>query len=329
MTLSRRALLLSSLAVSAAPAARAQAPAVRVGTLRYGSVAWELDVMRTHGLDSAAGFTLAPAEFAAAQAAQVALQAGAVDVILQDWLWVSRQRASGADWTFVPTSSAVGAVMTPGDSPIRSIADLPGKRLGIAGSPIDKSWLLLRAFASKQFGLDLDHQVEKSFATPPLLAEQLRAGQLDAALTYWPYAARAEAAGMRPVLTVADAVTGLGIAPGLPFTGWVFSQAWAQRLGPAAEGFFHASQQARTILLQSDAEWTRIAPLTGAASPAELDRLKAWYREGVPGVWDFDGQTAAARLYDILAGIGGAALVGDATHLSPGTFWEAGQSRPG
>jgi len=139
----RRALLFTSL-IAALPlgAARpaAAAPAIRVGTLRFGSVAWELDVMRTHGLDTAAGVMVEPVEFAAAQATQVALQAGRVDMIVQDWLWVSRQRASGADWTLSPTSGALGAVMAPPASPVQAVADLRGRRLGIAGSPLDKSW---------------------------------------------------------------------------------------------------------------------------------------------------------------------------------------------
>ena len=52
-----------------------------------------------------------PVEFAATQATQVALQAGRVDAATQDWLWVARQRASGADYTCAPSSAAVGAVM--------------------------------------------------------------------------------------------------------------------------------------------------------------------------------------------------------------------------
>jgi NitT/TauT family transport system substrate-binding protein len=329
MTISRRSLLLSPL-LAAAPVMPARAgSAIRVGTLRYGTVGWELDVMRTHGFDTDAGVTVAPVEFAAAQATQVALQAGGVDVIFIDWLWVSRQRGSGADWTFAPGSSAVGAVVAPVDSPIRSVTDLTGRRLGIAGSPLDKSWLLLRAYTSKQFGLDLDAQVEKTFGPPPLLAEQLRAGRLDAVLTYWPFVARAEAAGMRRVVTVDDAITGLGIPAGLPFVGWTFSRDWAASNRPAVQAFLAASSRARTLLGASDAEWDRIAPITGAANPAELSQLKAWYRRGIPGAWGRPEQDAAARLYDILAAIGGPALVGAAPHLFPGTFWQAADVPPG
>lgn len=298
------------------------ASAVRVGVLRFGTVAWELDVVRAHGLDRAAGVAVEPVEFAASQATQVALQAGHVDAATQDWLWVARQRASGADYACAPSSAAVGAVVAPQASPVRGLADLDGRRLGIAGSPLDKSWLILRAHARKSLGLDLDARARKNFGPPPLLAEQLAAGRLDAALTYWPFVARAEAGGMRRVVGVEEAVRGLGIAETVPFVGYAFSEGWAARNRAALDGFLAASRRARAILAERDEEWQRIAPLTGAAGTAELHRLRDAYRAGVLPRWGGAERAATARLYDVLAEIGGPALVGPATRLPPGTFWE-------
>lgn len=321
MNLKRRALL--ALPALAAWPARAASP-VRVATLRYGSVAWELDVMRQHGLDRANNVAVEPVELATAQATQVALQAGRVDMIVQDWLWVSRQRASGADWTLSPTSGALGAVMVPAGSPIAGVPDLQGKRLGVAGSPLDKSWLLLRAHARRAHRLDLQAATTQTFGPPPLLAEQLGAGRLDAVLTYWPFAARAEAAGQRRLLAMEEVVAALGVGgdggPRIPFLGWVFGDGFAGRAPDALRGFLAASGQARAILTQSDAEWERIAPLTGTSGPDELARLRDWHRRGAGTAWDLRG---TAQLYDVLAAIGGAALVGPATTLAPGTFWQA------
>jgi NitT/TauT family transport system substrate-binding protein len=317
----RRAVLLALLSAPIAfRIARAAAP-IRIGVLRFGTVSWELDVIRRHGLDQAQGISLEPVEFAAAQATQVALQAGAVDMVALDWLWVSRQRSDGADWSFVPFSNAVGGLVVPATSPIRSVADLPGRKLGIAGSPLDKSWLILRAYAQRRHGIDLDTAVEKSFGAPPLLAEQLKAGRLDAMLTFWPFAARAEAAGMRSILAIDAAVSALGIAGTVPFIGYVFSQKWADRNRAAVEGFLAALAKARAILATDDAEWQTLAPLTGAAGDAELQRLKSWYRRGIPVHWGRAEQDAAAQLFQVLAEIGGPALVGPATSIAPGTFW--------
>src|SRR5689334_18769409 len=127
----RRALLGAGIAVAAGPVIAAS-PVMRVGVLRFGTVSWEIDVIRHRGLDAAAGITVEPIELAAAQAAQVALQAGQVDAIVVDWLWVARQRATGADWTLVPFSEAVGALIVPNASPIRDVPDLAGRALGVA-----------------------------------------------------------------------------------------------------------------------------------------------------------------------------------------------------
>ena len=323
----RRTLLLAPLALALGyhPAATAAttAAAIRIGTLRFGSVAWELDVMRTHGLDAMAGLAIEAVEFASSQAPQVALQAGRVDVIVQDWLFVSRQRAMGADWTLSPTSAALGAVIAPAGSPVIGLGDLPGRRLGIAGSPLDKSWLLLRAHAARNLGIDLDATCDKTFGPPPLLAELAAAGRLDAVLTYWPFASRAEATGAeatgaRRVLAMESVVVALGAPPGVPFVGWVFADSFARRSPEAVQGLVSASASARAILATSDAEWDRIASLTGATGGDELVRLRDWYRRGVRASWPLDG---IPPLYDLLAQTGGPGLVGSALHLSPGTLW--------
>ncbi|HEX3501518.1 MAG TPA: PhnD/SsuA/transferrin family substrate-binding protein [Stellaceae bacterium] len=301
-------------------AGAAEPPVVRIGILQFGSVAWQLDIIRRHGLAEAEGVAIEPVILAANQATLVALQAGSVDVIVSDLLWVARQRASGADWSFRPYSTALGAVEVTAASPIRSLADLPGHRLGIAGTSLDKSWLLLRLLSRKEDGRDLDDIVEKSFGAPPLLAEQLAAGRLDAVLTYWQFAARLEARGARRLLGMGEAVRALGIAEPVPLVGYVLSTGWARQHAAACAAFFRACRRAEEILRRSDEEWQVIAPLTGAADAAELERLRAAYREGIPRGDETAMRAAAADLYDLLAGIGGETLVGPSRTLPPGTF---------
>ena len=303
-----------------AGAATAGEPTIRVGSLRYGTLSWQLDVIAKHGLDQEEGIRVEPLELAATPAAQLALQAGRVDLIVSDWLWVSRQRAEGGDLTFIPFSSAIGALIVPSASPIRDVAGLVGHRLGIAGSAIDKSWLVLRLYGHTQLGLDLDAQVQKSFGAPPLLSQELAAGRLDAVLTYWPFAAKLEAGGMRRLLSVGDALAALELPRDLPLTGYVVSTPWAMQNPAALDGFIGASQAANKILAASDAEWERIAPLTGAANTTELIRLREAYRDGIPRHWGAAERDAAARLYRLLAGIGGTTLVGSSPDLAPGTF---------
>ncbi len=123
---------------------------VRVGTLKFGTVNWELDVMARHGLDHAHGFTLKTVDFAGKDGADIALQGGAVDIILTDWLWVAKRRAMGGDFTFAPHSHVTGGLMVEKHAGIATLADLKGKKLGIGGGPADKSWIILRAYAQKK-----------------------------------------------------------------------------------------------------------------------------------------------------------------------------------
>jgi len=301
-------------------AAAAAEPTIRIGSLRYGTLSWQLDVIANHGLDSKHGIRVEPLELAATPAAQLALQAGRVDLIVSDWLWVARQRAEGGDLTFIPFSKAIGALIVPEASPLHDVAGLAGQRLGVAGSAIDKSWLVLRLYASSQLGLDLDAQVRKSFGAPPLLSQELVAGRLDAVLTYWPFAAKLEAKGMRRLLSVGEALAALGIAPDLPLTGYVVSSRWAMDYQAVLDGFVAASRAADAILAASDTEWEQIAPLTGAADTAELVNLRDTYRDGIPRRWGATEREAAARLYKLLAEIGGTTLVGASPELAAGTF---------
>jgi NitT/TauT family transport system substrate-binding protein len=304
-----------------APAWAAERPTLTIGVLKFGTATWEMDTIRHNRLDEAAGFTLKLVELASNQATQVALQAKGVDMILSDWLWVARQRASGEPLSFIPHSAAVGTLMVPAGSPIASVADLRGKRIGVAGSPIDKSWLLLKAYARDRHGLDLDADAKPAFAAPPLLNQKIASGELDAALNYWHFAARLEAQGMRPLISVEEVMRGLGATASVPAVGYTFRQDWAEANPALLAGFVAASHLAKELLATSDAAWERLKPLMQAEDDATWALLRDRYRTGIPKHWGDAERAEATRLYALLAKLGGRQLVGDSSTLPDGTFW--------
>lgn len=316
-----RGLLAVIFCVLATTALAADRTPVRVGVLKFGTVNWELDVVRTHGLARAEGVDIEVVPLASKSATHVALQGGAVDVIVSDWVWVSRQRAEGAGYTFVPYSVALGALVVHPAAGVEDLADLAGKRLGVAGGPVDKSWLLLRAYSKQVTGRDLKAMVEPNFVAPPLLNELMLGGDLPAVLNFWHYAARLEAAGMRRLLGVQDILRGLGVSQPVPMIGWVFDEAWAEANRDAIAGFLRASSAAKRMLLEQDAEWNRIRPLTKAPDEATLSALRDAYRAGVPRRFGEAERTAAAQVFQLMAREGGRDLVGRSRELSPGTFW--------
>ncbi len=298
-----------------------QAQPIRIGALKFGSVAWELDVIAHHGLDRKHGFSLDIVPLAGTQALKVALQAGGVDVILSDWLWVSRIRQTGSDVTFAPYGAWAGALMVPAASKVRTLGALAGLRLGVAGGPINKNWLLLQAMAAKEDGLHLADETDVVFAAPPLLRMEMQTGRLDAVLTYWQDAAMLQTAGFRRVIDTAEVARHLGVPRQVPFLGYVFSSAWAELHRHSLVSFLAASREAKAILRRSDDEWERLALLTRTEDAAQLHAVRDAYRRGLLDHWGEDERRAAEALFGILAGVGGTPLTGGQTRLAPGTFW--------
>ncbi|MEM9439709.1 MAG: ABC transporter substrate-binding protein [Pseudomonadota bacterium] len=293
---------------------------LRLGVLGFGTVNWELDVIKTNGLDEERSFSLAVEGYAGGQATKVALQGGAVDGIVSDWLWVSRQRSEGENYVFIPYSHTVGALMTPPKSDIGSLQDLAGKKIGVAGGALDKSWLLIQAVAKERYGMDLASEVEAVFGAPPLLNEKIETGELDAVLNFWHFCARLEAKGYNRLLGINDAIKELGVGSDVPQLGYVFPEDFANENPELIEAFADASRAAKG-LLQTDEEWERIRELTKAKDDATLSALKTRFQEGIPLSWGEIERTDAGSLYELLAELGGEDLVGSSPTLMPGTFW--------
>lgn len=185
--LARKAVVCVCLMLLATTPHAASLPLVRASILQFGTVHWELAAMVEQGLDRAHGFELAIDTRANLSATRLALTANQADVIVGDWLWAVKRHASGSPKLFLPYSSSIGSLIVRDDSAIEDITELTGKRIGVAGGPDSKGWILLQAAAREQ-GVDLSlDQVQ--FAAPPLLNQALRRGQIDAVLTYWHYGA--------------------------------------------------------------------------------------------------------------------------------------------
>ena len=301
----------------------ALAGTIQIGVLKFGTVSWELDTIERNGLDQAEGLDLQIVELASTAATTVALQAEDVDVIVTDWLWVTRQRAKGARFTFVPYSTSVGALMVPPDSSLATLADLQGKKLGIAGGPVDKSWLVVRAAAAQRHGIELDQAVEKVFAAPPLVNEEILSGRLDGVINYWNFVAQLEARGFKKLVDIEEAMRDLGIRSRVPLLGYVFDETWAEAHKEEVLALVRASRKAKDLLAQSDAEWEHLRPLMKTPDEATFVALRDGFRKGIPDSWGDAERADAVRLFAVMAKLGGEELVGGSTELQPGTFWPA------
>jgi NitT/TauT family transport system substrate-binding protein len=293
---------------------------IRLAVQRTGTLAWELDVIRTHGLDRKLDIAIESIELASTEAGKIALKGGSADLMLSDWLWVARERSLGDNLVFYPSSSTLGAVMVPAQSPIRAIIDLRGKKLAVAGGPLDKSWLLLQALARRE-GVDLKKQATVVYGAPPLLSEKALQGEIDATLTFWNFCADLESKGYRRAIAMDDVIKGLGTRGPVALVGYTFDGTWAARNRSTVERFLAAIRQAKDVLASSEAEWRRLAPRIGATNAKALAIYRQRYGEGVVRRPLAEDEADARALYLVLAEIGGAELVGPARELPAGTFY--------
>jgi len=294
---------------------------IKLAVLKYGTVNWELNVIKEHKLDEKYNIDIDVTYLTNKNASAIALMSNAVDMIVTDWVWVSRQRDKGKDFSLIPYSTAAGAIMVPQSSTINNVEDLKNAQIGIAGGSIDKSWILIRAYTMKVHGYDLAKYIEAAYAAPPLINGMASNGELDGALNYWNYTARLKALNFKNIISVEEILPEIGIGDSLPLIGYVFSEKWAKNNEEAIEGFIAASNEARDILKNNDAEWERIKKITGAKNTETLIALRDGFREGIPEENFLSYKSSIEKAFKILAEIGGKDLVGNNKQLSDGVIW--------
>lgn len=303
------------------PALAQDMPTIRAATLQIGTVNWELETIIDQGFDEANGFNLEVQGYADNGATRVAVEGGEADMAVADWIWVARQRAAGKDYTFIPYSKAVGGVLVPEDSEAQSLQDLAGGKVGIAGGPLDKSWLILRAYAEQEYGLDLKAETEQVFGAPPLIFKTGLSGDLDGAINFWHFLAKMKAAGMRELISVEEAGTALGLNTDTPLLGYFMKDSFLEKHPGLAQQFYEASRAAKTYLSENESAWTDIRPMMNAQSDAQFEQLRSDWIAGIParGPIDIEG---ANKMLALMNDLGGEDLVGEATEIPGGLFAE-------
>lgn len=325
----RRTLLLGSMALASAGPInplRAQTTTApfKVGAVKFGSVNWLMETIKAEAIDTKLGLDLASVELSNNQAGPISLLSGGSDMIVSDWTWALRQRGMGEALKFAPYSSTLGGLVVPAASPIKSLTDLAGKRIGVAGSGIDKSWLLLQAYARKKLNFDIATKATVQFGAAPLLSEQVRDGSLDACLNFWTQNVRLSTLGFRQVIGMNEVMAQLEIAPIPAFVGFVWKEQTETAKQPQLLAFLNAATQANAILAGSDpkadAAWARIKPLMKAASDAEATALRAAYTSGIAGSWSSADMKSAEKIMSLLIEAGDTEFVGAGTKFDPKLF---------
>lgn len=257
-------------------------PRLSLSVLQFGTAHWELDHLQRRGLDRANGYRLDLRPVANLPASRLAVTSGSVNGAVADLLWAQARFKAGTPYLYVPFSAQIGDIVVAADSDVHVVEDLVGKRIGVAGGPDSKGWVLLNQVANQK-GIDLASQTEVQYGAPPLLSQALKRGQVDVIVTYWHFAARLKGeGGWRSALAMEDLLAALDLGSKLPVLGYVFPADWARDNAGLVNGFARSLQQAKHQLADSPDHWKALRRLMNAPDDAVFDALREGFVAGNP-----------------------------------------------
>lgn len=294
---------------------------LRIGVLAFGTVNWELDVLKHHNLDKKYGFDLDVVELASKNAQLVSLQSKDVNMIVNDWIWVNTQKAKGKNFSFYPYSKATGTLLVNENSNINTLLDLKGKHLGIAGGVYDKTWLLFRAYSKSKYDIDLKDIVNPLFASAPILYKKMQDDSLQAAINFWHFNAKLESKNIKALIEISEILKELDIQKDVSFVGWTFDTKFANENKDLINAFLKASKESKEILKNSDEEWNRIKEQMSVKNDKEFEALKNGYKKGIIEEFDEESINDLQKVFKILLKEGGEKFVEDSTSLDNSIFW--------
>lgn len=181
---------------------------VRVGDLAQSLNEIGSTAMVNQGIDKKYGIAVEYRAYPTLDGLFTAIRGKAVDVGFAGWTAIAQFRSKGFPVTTVfPVGRGVTVdVIVPTGSPIKSIADLKGKKVGSFAGAAGTATVLFRVIASKFYGFDPGKTGEMMFAGPGLLPALLDKGEIDAAVLFDPLAAKLEGSGKyRSIGNLADA----------------------------------------------------------------------------------------------------------------------------
>lgn len=249
------------LAFTAAASQAADAPMGDGGTIKLmvspaGTMSIPPYIIQKFGLDKKYGFKLEAVPYIDGKSATAALQSKSTDMVVFDWLTSARVSQAGINIVGIaPFLTYVNSVLVPVNSPIKTLEDLKGKRLGVE-SKTSFDWNMMSAGAKQLYGMDLGKEATIQEAAPPLLRGSMDQGQLDATEMWNSLAADMVASGKyRTLVSIRSITEKMGI-PTAPFLFYGMRADYAKDHPANARAFVAAYQDVVDIMKTNDDIWT-------------------------------------------------------------------------
>lgn len=269
-----------------------------------GSPRWIMDTIKRYRLDMKHGFRLQVELIGDRvrhdlQSTEAALAGDHVDFIDTDWISVARCRARGLPVAAVfPYGAIMGGLVAADESGIQNLADIRGRRIGVVRR-LDKNWAVLRAVCIKRLGFDprAEASVWEAGSKTALL-DQLKAGDVDAAVLYWHLIPGLVVSGrFHQVCDILDLLPQLGVGA-LPTTFFTFRDEFIERRPETIRAFIGAFCEAVTLMRENNGIWGQIGgQILHENDPAYLRALRTKWETRMCSTWNRRVVSDLDRLY--------------------------------
>jgi NitT/TauT family transport system substrate-binding protein len=194
--------VLAVVALAVLPAAGDRAAAQAPVKLKFGDLAQSLNgiavqAMKEQKLDRKYGIDVEYVRYPTLDGLFTAIRGKDVDVGFGGWTAFAQFRSQGAPVTAIYSvgRGATLDVIVPVASPVTTLADLKGKKVGSYAGAAGTATVLFRVITAKYYGFDPGKTGHMQYAAPGLLTSLIDKGELDAALLFDPLAAKAVVSG--------------------------------------------------------------------------------------------------------------------------------------
>ena len=210
-----------------------------------------------------------------------------VDIGFGGFTTMATARAEGKDVIVIHgVFSPVNVVFVRKNSPIHSLNDLKGKKLGDFGGPGSTTLAFLAVIASKLYGLDITRDVQSVTAPGPALSNLLDKGEIDAALMGTTESIKFAAEGKYRVLIdlSEEYKKWQGLAPAHVTV--ATSEQFASQHAELLKDFLRACHDAVQYSKNNPEIWVRYGKTIGMNSEAETTLLREKMIPNLVDRWD-------------------------------------------
>lgn len=303
-------------------------PVMRARFEHNGSPRYMLYTIKRLGLDRDHDFHLdvqlvSDALEGGMETVEARLQDGDADLIDIDYISTARERSEGAEIVAIhPYGRTVGGLVTPDDTDIESLEDLPGHRIGVVRR-LDKNWILTRAACREFHDFDPDEEATPVEAGSKVgLTEMIQEGEVDAVIQFWPIVPEiTETGDFHEVLPMAELVQRLsGTSNKLPISTFLTSEQFLDSSPETVKKFKGAYRDAVDYLVTDDEIWEEVGEqLMTYDDPDIVRAVRDGWRDMVVGDWNKETIEGMEQLFDHLLDVAGAEALG-VEEIPEGTF---------